>query len=354
LLSFKEAGPNVKGNPLPGHSGENVNHVASAEGLIRDVADIRTPLISVREALLSYDQFTDMHAGCEVCEKDPRYCAKMKACLQKLMDQGLVQIAYSRKEDMIAMVGQHEHEKVLKPIEIIYQKAERTVEPLVIQAPSPFPFTNTKTVPWNYNTSAFVQGKPVTLLEPVVINIDGPGGMTRSGRVFIHKSLRENVGVPATPASENILSKTIEVEVSKGTVPQDEADEFLRIIRKSDYKVVDQLNQTPSKISMLSLLISSEAHRTALLKLLKAAHVSQDITVAQFDGVCNNITANRCLGFIDADLPAEGPAHNKALHILVKCQDNTIARVLVDIGSSLNAMLKSTLVKLSIIGPILK
>jgi hypothetical protein len=142
--------------------------------------------------------------------------------------------------------------------------------------------------------------------------------------------------------------------VSKGTVPQDEADEFLRIIRKSDYKVVDQLNQTPSKISMLSLLISSEAHRTALLKLLKAAHVSQDITVAQFDGVCNNITASRCLGFIDAELPAEGPSHNKVLHISMKCQDNTIARVLVDNRSSLNVMPKSTLVNLSLVGPILK
>jgi hypothetical protein len=61
-LTFKEVGPNVKGNPLPSHSGANVNHVSSAEGLIRDVADIRTPLISVREALLSYDQFSDMHA----------------------------------------------------------------------------------------------------------------------------------------------------------------------------------------------------------------------------------------------------------------------------------------------------
>jgi hypothetical protein len=105
---------------------------------------------------------------------------------------------------------------------------------------------------------------------------------------------------------------------------------------------------------MLSLLINSEAHRTALLKLLKAAHVNQDITVAQFDGVCNNITASRCLGFIDAELPVEGPSHNKALHISMKCQDNTIARVLVDTGSSLNVMPKSTLVKLSLDGPVLK
>jgi hypothetical protein len=119
LLSFKEAGPNVKGNPLPSHSGAGVNMVANAEGLIRDVSNIQTPLISVREALLSYDQFSAMHASCEVCEKDPSHCAKMKECLQKLMDQGLVQIGYSRKEDMVTMVDQHEHEKVLKPIEII-------------------------------------------------------------------------------------------------------------------------------------------------------------------------------------------------------------------------------------------
>jgi hypothetical protein len=186
-------------------------------------------------------------------------------------------------------------------------------------------------------------------VEPLVINIDGTGRMTRSGRVFAQKPLQENVEVLAPPANKDIPSKAVETEVSRGKDPQEEADEFLRIIRKSDYKVVDQLNQTPSKISMLSLLICSEAHRTALLKLLNAAHVNQDITVAQFDGVCNNITASRCLGFIDVELPVGGPSHNKALHISMKCQDNTIARVLVDTGSSLNVMPKSTLVKLSLI-----
>jgi hypothetical protein len=202
---------------------------------------------------------------------------------------------------------------------------------------------------YNYDTSAFVQGKPVTVVEPLVINIDGTRRMTRSGRVFAPKSLQENVEVLAALASKDVPSRNVE---SKD--PQEETDEFLRIIRKSDYKVVDQLNQTPPRISMLSMLMSSEAHRTALLKLLNAAHVNRDITVAQFDEVCNNISISRCLGFIDAELPAEGPSHNKALHISMKCQGNTIARVLVDTRSSLNVMPKSTLVKLSLIGPVLK
>jgi hypothetical protein len=94
------------------------------------------------------------------------------------------------------------------------------------------------------------------------------------------------------------------------------------------------------------------------LKLLNAAHVNPDITVAQFDGVCtnftmaqfdgvcNNITTSRCLGFIDVELAAEGQAHNGSLHISMKCQYNTIARELLDMGSSLNVMPTLTLVKL--------
>lgn len=60
---------------------------------------------------------------------------------------------------------------------------------------------------------------------------------------------------------------------------QEEVEEFLRLIRKNDYKVIDQLNHTPSKIYILSLLLSSEAHRGALLKILNEAHVTHDITV---------------------------------------------------------------------------
>ncbi|MCI95330.1 hypothetical protein A2U01_0116628, partial [Trifolium medium] len=41
-------------------------------------------------------------------------------------------------------------------------------EPLVVQVPSPFPFKNTNAVPRNYDTSAYIQGKPVTIPDPVV------------------------------------------------------------------------------------------------------------------------------------------------------------------------------------------
>lgn len=94
-------------------------------------------------------------------------------------------------------------------------------------------------------------------------------------------------------------------------------------------------------------MLSSEAHRGSLLKILNEAHVTQDITVNQFNDVVANITASSCLRFSNDELPPDGHAHNKDLHISVKCQDSLLSRVLVDTGSSLNVMHKNTLGKMN-------
>lgn len=99
----------------------------------------------------------------------------------------------------------------------------------------------------------------------------------------------------------------------------------------------------PSKILILSLLLSSEAHKTALMKVLNSAHIIDDITVDQFDEVIANITDIWYLGFNDVELPAEGTTHNKALHISVTYMDTLLSRILVDIGSSLSVIPKNTL-----------
>ncbi|XP_050916633.1 uncharacterized protein LOC127131762 [Lathyrus oleraceus] len=101
-------------------------------------------------------------------------------------------------------------------------------------------------------------------------------------------------------------------------------------------------------------MLSSEAHRKALLKVLNTAYVMQDITVDQFDDMVANITASRYLGFNKAELPHKGNAHNKALHISVMCTNSLLSRVLVDTGSSLNVLLKATLSQLQFKGPEMK
>jgi len=126
----------------------------------------------------------------------------------------------------------------------------------------------------------------------------------------------------------------------KKEVSLEEASEFLRIIQQSEFKVIEQLNKTPARVSLLELPMSSEPHRTLLVKVLNEAHVAQDISVEGFGGLVNNITTNNYLVF------AEGRGPNRALHVSVKCMDHVVAKVLIDNGSSLNIMPKSTLEKL--------
>ncbi|RDX71139.1 hypothetical protein CR513_49543, partial [Mucuna pruriens] len=128
-------------------------------------------------------------------------------------------------------------------------------------------------------------------------------------------------------------------------VKEEEAIEFLKIIRHSEYELMDQLNKTLACMSLLSLLISSEGHRQLLLKVLNEAFVTQDIT-EKFGGIVNNITANNYLFFSEEEILVEGKGHNQPLHISVKCGNYMLVRVLIGNGSSLNVMPKATLDKL--------
>lgn len=68
----------------------------------------------------------------------------------------------------------------------------------------------------------------------------------------------------------------------------------------------------------------------------------------------NSIATSLSLGFSDEELPTEGRNHNKALHISIECVDIGMSRVLVDTGSSLNMLPKSSLSKLTIKGVVMK
>ena len=102
--------------------------------------------------------------------------------------------------------------------------------------------------------------------------------------------------------------------------------------------MIEQLNKTTVRVSLLELLMSFEPHRVLLVKVLNEAHVAQDISVEDFEGIVNDITANNYLTFTDEEIPFEGRGHNRALHMSFKCMDHIVAKVLIDNGSSLNVM----------------
>ena len=117
----------------------------------------------------------------------------------------------------------------------------------------------------------------VDSLSAKVTNITGLSGIAHSGHVFAP------LGLPTQPANARGKTKVIEgqnVKVipaldeevptkeftegregsGKKEVSLEEANEFLHIIQQSEFKVMEQLNKTPARVSLLELLMSSEPH----------------------------------------------------------------------------------------------
>ncbi|XP_050919836.1 uncharacterized protein LOC127137415 [Lathyrus oleraceus] len=289
--------------------------------LMSCVDELKTPLIEIKNALMRDNAFPICSNDREHCLINSQQCRTLKSIIQKLMDQGILVVdCPSTKEDVSTLEIPYDE---VPPLQIPYDFSQLTlstnhVTPIIITVPTPFSYVDTKAVPWVYDTSVYIHGQkiqeePLKYSDPM-INITGTGGITRSGRIFASTltSIRN-----INPSTSDKGKQIDGANQRQDSAPSNEVDVSLRIIKKSDYRVVDQLNQTPSKILMLSLLICSEAHRDALL-------------------------------------PAEGRNHNKALHISIEYVDTVLSRVLVDTGSSLNVMPKSSFVKLTVEGLVVK
>ena len=96
------------------------------------------------------------------------------------------------------------------------------------------------------------------------------------------------------------------------------------------------MNKSPAQISILALLLSSEILREVLSKVLKETHVLTSITDSYFKGMVSLVLATNQVSFSDDELPLEGRVHTLAMHIVIKCEDMIVARVLIDNGSALN------------------
>jgi hypothetical protein len=202
-------------------------------------------------------------------------------------------------------------------------------------------------VPYNYEYTVLEDGKKVPLDSPAPVdNIAESSKILRSGRVLPSVVQRETNAPAKEPVKERNSGKGKDVVQPSGIAYED-SDEILQLIKRSEYKVVDQLLQTSAKISIMSLLSSSDAHRDALMKVLDQAYVEYDVTLGQFESIEGNVTACNSLSFSDEDLPVEGRNHNLALLISVFCKSDSLSNVLIDTGSALNVMPKSTLDQLS-------
>ncbi|KAI5433952.1 hypothetical protein KIW84_020981 [Lathyrus oleraceus] len=324
-------------------------------------------LVELHCLLCDYNHLEHDHDKCRICSVNRLGCRQVRKDLQELLDDGTIEILQNRNFDedepevnVISPVF-----RIPEPVVIKYDGSKQKVSPaLVIKPAGPVPYSSDKAIPFRYSAIAVEDGKEVPLPSPSVVNIADVSGLTRSGRVFslpkpqaradcVERLVGNAVNSPnpTSVAKPSSVQKTHTSSGGPSGIVNEDCDEMLRLIKKSEYNVVDQLLQTPSKISVLSLLLNSEPHREALQKVLDLAYVDHDVTIEQFDSIVANITACNTLSFCDVDLPEEGRDHNMALHISMNCKNDAMSNVLVDTGSSLNVLPKSTLSRLSYQGP---
>ncbi|XP_028216699.1 uncharacterized protein LOC114398737 [Glycine soja] len=339
-LTFQEDGANIKTNPLANHRGGAVNaiEVSRSHGpkLLKNVTTSRRFIYKAlqKAGVIPHGEHNEdsclMHPG---MLHDMETCSAVGDLLQQMIDQGRLEVSNEGEDEKHVYMQSVDKEGPIKPkpLVILFTRdttPQRPQHPSAVSGARPlsFPYENSRAVPWRYTPPGRRKEEATDIgsLSAKVTNITGLSGMTRSGRVFTPPSLSlqfanfkgkakitEGQNVKVIPApDEDVPTKDFSEGregCGKKEVSLEEAGEFL---------------------------------------LLNEAHIAQDISVEGFGGIVNNITASNYLTFTEEEILVEGRGHNRALHVSVKCMEHVMAKVLIDNGSSLNVMPKSTLEKL--------
>ncbi|KAH1188436.1 hypothetical protein GmHk_U059521 [Glycine max] len=297
-LTFQEDRPNVRTNPLANHGGGAVNVVESDRPRrSKPLRDVATPRRFIFEALQKGGVIP--HSGCKEDScllhsgelHDMETCLGVEELLQRMIDQGRLEVGSEGKEEQHICMQSTDGSSVAKPKPLVIYFTKGTASqkpghPLAAKL-VPFPYQNSHAVPWRYTPprGKEEEATDVSSLTAKVTNITGLSGVTRSGRVFAPPDLpvqpanvkgKENVVVeqdgeaPHAP-NKDIPSKGLpKKKGGKKEVSLEEASEFLRIIQQSEFKVIEQLNKTPARVSLLELLMSSEPHRALLADIKRS------------------------------------------------------------------------------------
>ncbi|XP_016676185.2 uncharacterized protein [Gossypium hirsutum] len=333
---------NTTRNPFPNHTEGNVSAVTEEDKWRTKscVSKIKTPLQKIwkvmvekglfcclyrifKEGSIKSQCFCDFH-GIE--GHDIQSCEEFRKLLQYMMDNKEIGIFNKEADEGEVCAFDNQSSSFPystdRPLVIYYGAKKEQVKPkMIIEVPSPFPYKGNKAVPWKYDVNIITpKGEKSKAMTRSVGEI---GHFTRSGRSYSKmveptkktSDLNQKGKVPMHEAEVKL--KTPSVQEVKRPVNEDEAHEFLKFIKHSEYNVVEQLRKQPERISALSLLLNSESHQNALLK-------------------------------VNDEIPPNGRGSVKALHITTRCKGYIIPNALIDNGSALNVMPLATLSRIPI------
>ncbi|PKI71177.1 hypothetical protein CRG98_008426 [Punica granatum] len=131
-------------------------------------------------------------------------------------------------------------------------------------------------------------------------------GITRSGLLYENPATTDKGKAPATEVEA--MPRAPSTPPKK--VTEEEAEAFKKIIKASEYKVVEKMAKSPAHISLLALLLNLEPHREALLRVLTAAQCNNHIVgrVMIDNGSALNVCPVTTLKQMNVDLNCVRPS----------------------------------------------
>ncbi|PKI50213.1 hypothetical protein CRG98_029396 [Punica granatum] len=268
-------------------------------------------------------------------------CWRLRDRIQEMIDAKELSFNAARPPNVICALGEDESEQDSPSHFVIeYVPTEPTVgftwlsaspTPSVIDIPARESYVDNK-VPWAY-------GEDVRNLDHSFSVM----GVMRSGRVYEDSEAVNKGNAPIT----GVRAMLEVTPIPPKKVTEEEAEAFIKIIKASEYKVVEQMAKSPAHVSLLAFLLGSEPDREALLRVLTAAQVPKETTPNTIEEIINSIFYNT-ISFSDDELPFEGRAYSRAFHIICKCNNYVIGRVMIDNGSVLNVCPVTTLKQMNV------
>ncbi|XP_016728001.1 uncharacterized protein [Gossypium hirsutum] len=360
--------PNVAGNLLSNHTDQGVNGISGGKNkkIKCEVAKVRTPLRRVwkemvKRGLIVSDSREVSEEGRNYCEfhdevrHEIQYCMEFKVLVQNMIDNKEMEFYQEAKNliegDICASEGKSTVQNQTANYPVVITSRPKNNEagvqmPLkvIIQRPAVFPYKDSKKVPWNYDCNVTISGKE-SLVDASKEGQDR-GSYTRNGRRYDIANEEAQPIKGKTPMVEEMNDKM--TKSVNEPVNEEEANEFLKFLKHSEYSVVEQLRKQPAHILVLGLLLSSKVHSSALMKVLNETYVANDISVNKLDRLFSNISADNYIFFNDNEIPPGGMGSTKVLHITTRCKGYTLPGVLIDNGSALNVLPLTTLNRLPV------
>ncbi|XP_070017006.1 uncharacterized protein [Nicotiana sylvestris] len=264
---------------------------------------------------------------------DIEKCWHLKRAIQELIDTN--QIVVQNPDTLNINQNPFPAHAEMHMIEIVHKDGEpkkfsksvmmiRASESNLVKAPN-----STKAKPLTVE-GATKKPSSLNLKLPVLV-VKGPskdiGASPESSKVVVpgipSKPVIVVKGAPITPIIIKPVTQLLVVDAKD--VPWNYKQVIVTYKRK---EIEEEVNETGG----LTLSRRYE-HRRVLMKILNEAHVPDKITVNHSEKIASKIFKVNKITFSDDELSMEGTEHNRALYLMVKCEDSVVSRVLVDNGS---------------------